>query len=296
MGRYLSWLANGTLLVLCCFLAANTANAVIAAWLAPTPDEVAPALAAAAPIERSWKERQVILDRNLFNASLMARAAPAVTTEELEATKLPLTLIGTAASPNPELAWAAVLDRGSNTHVVLQVGQDVQGKAQVERIEAKRIVLRENGTLRELALADDTGPAAAAPSIGRTQRNLQRRSARARARTRARAARAQPPPAAAPRENPLANAAQLFSEASIVPKFEEGAMVGMQVDSIQPGSIFETAGLESGDVITELNGIPIDSQESSAQALTELAGSDSVQIKVRGADGSLRDHVVPLGQ
>jgi general secretion pathway protein C len=50
-------------------------------------------------------------------------------------------------------------------------------------------------------------------------------------------------------------------------------MVGLQVNAIKPGSMFEEMGLKNGDVITELNGIAIDSPEQSAKILAEFAGA-----------------------
>ena len=35
-------------------------------------------------------------------------------------------------------------------------------------------------------------------------------------------------------------------------------MVGVQVNAIKPGSLFEQIGLQNGDMITEFNGIPIE--------------------------------------
>ncbi len=98
MGQYLSWLANSVLFVLCCYLVADAANEVFAALLTPTAENVARGSAPTARAPRSWADREIILKRNLFNASLLA---PALDDEEpiedLEATRLPLRLLGTAA-------------------------------------------------------------------------------------------------------------------------------------------------------------------------------------------------------
>lgn len=290
MSRYLSWLANGTLLVLCCFLVANTANAVIASMLAPSPDEVAPAMATAPPMDRSWSQRQTILDRNLFGATLKAKVAAAPPpSEELEATKLPLALVGTAAAGDRKLSWAAIMDQQARLHIVVQEGDDINGKARVERIEPKRVVLRENGQLRELALSDKPPPAAAKPGKrgrnNRTARAAQRRSAR-------RAAKAPTPPP--PAQNPLATAAELFSQANIVPKFDGGEMVGMEVSAIQADSAIQAAGLMDGDIITELNGIQIDSQEQGQRALQDLATNSELTGKATDANGKQKTFTVPL--
>jgi general secretion pathway protein C len=276
------------LLVLCCFLVANTANAVIASWLAPTPEEVAPAIAKATGSNRSWSERQVILDRNLFDAVLNVKNAPPPPSEQLEATTLPLSLIGTAAAGDPALSWAAVQDHDARKHLTLQQGDTVNGKATVHSIEPKRIVLRENGELRELALSDDPPAATRSKKKSRARsRPAARRSARTSTRRSAK------PPTPQPK-NPLADAAAFLSQANLVPKFENGEMVGVQVDDIEAGSAFEAAGIQSGEVITELNGIRIDSPEKSQQALAAFTGSEIISIKVLGPDGNERDQELLL--
>ena len=62
-------------------------------------------------------------------------------------------------------------------------------------------------------------------------------------------------------------------------------MVGVQVSAIQEGSLFEEAGIEDGDVITEINGIEINSPEESASIMRELAEARNLALTIRGEDG-----------
>ncbi|MDJ0850237.1 MAG: type II secretion system protein GspC [Myxococcota bacterium] len=274
----MSWLANAALFVLCAFLFSSTANAVFAALLTPSP---APPTTESRPTaalqKRSWDDRQIILSRNLFNASLLApaKAAPEPSVV-LEETKLPLVLLGTLASPNPELARASIEDQEARTHVVVAVGDSIKG-AEVMRIERKRVVISENGVLRELTFDDDS------PSGTKVAR-ASRRTPTRRAAPRRRSSRKRDP---APEglEDAIRNPADLFSQARILPKWENGQMVGVQVSAIKPGSLFEELGIENGEVITQLNGIQIDSPERSAEVMMELAESDQLSVTVSGASG-----------
>jgi general secretion pathway protein C len=290
MVRYLSWLANAALLMLGCFLVANTANAVFAALLTPSPAERAPAPAPESPAGRSWSDRQRILDRNLFNASMLVPARQEkVVEEDLQATKLPLALVGTVASPNPQLSWAAIQDKETRKHLVLRLHDDVkEGKARVTRIEPKRVVLFENGELRELVLAE-TKAAPPKPEATASKRPARKsRAARRRASRNRRAAQA-PKPAPTPPPNveeAIRNPAELFSQAQILPKYEEGEMVGVQVSAIQAGSLFEEIGIKDGDVITELNGIKINSPEESSQALQEILNAPEVSVTFENEGGT----------
>ncbi len=279
MARYVSWLANAALFVLCAFLFSSTANAVFAALLTPSP--AAPtteARPAAAPQQRTWQDRQVILTRNLFNASLLAPAkVQVVETEELEETRLPLVLLGTLASDNPKLSRASVEDQESRNHIVVAVGDQLKS-AEVVRIERKRLVISENGVLKELTFDDEE------PKGKKVARASRRSPTRRTPPTRRRSAR-KPTPAPEGLEDAIRNPADLFSQARILPKWENGQMVGVQVSAIKPGSLFQELGIENGEVITQLNGIQIDSPERSAEVMMELAESDQLTVTVSGPNG-----------
>ncbi len=271
MGRYLGRFANAALFVLCCFLVAKTANAVFAALLTPAPADLAAAPADAAPATRSWKERQVILSRNLFNASLLAPTAPTAPLEEdLEATQLPLRLIGTAAVSDPSLSWAAVEDLEARETLLVKIDDEIKKQATVLRIERRRIVLSEKGSRRELAFEDSE-----IPKVKSSRSRSRSRSDRP-ARSSRRSSRRQPRDLgenvrrlaedrySVPRSDVqelMSDPSALFSQARMAPHYEDGEMRGVQVKSIQAESVFNEVGIEPGDVITELNGPAINDAE-----------------------------------
>ena len=65
-------------------------------------------------------------------------------------------------------------------------------------------------------------------------------------------------------------------------------MVGVQLNSIKPGSLFEQIGIRDGDTITEFNGIQVTGQQESTQVLRELTEAEEFDVIVTGADGSTR--------
>jgi len=278
MATYLSWGANAALFVLGCFLAANTANALLGSMLtAPTP---ASAEAPAPPTAsgRSWDERKAILDRNLFQSATSDVALSVAIEDDLEPTRLPLSLLGTAASSDPSLAWAAVEDREKRETLVVGVGYKIRDNASVQRIERRRLVLLENGSPRELTLGDDDDDA----KPGRPRLPVPPRVARGRrSAPEARVRQLSENRFALPRDDAeaaLRNPANLFSQARILPKYADGQMVGVQINAIKSGSLFEQLGLQNGDVITELNGISIDSPEASAKLLQEFTQANSLDL------------------
>lgn len=304
MVSYLSWAANAVLFVAACFLAANTANTIFAAVLAPTNMEAvasAPPESARVP---SWPDRRVILERNLFNSSTVATSGEAelIEEEEIEATTLPLQLLGTVGAENPELAWAAILDKESRKTLVVTIGDLLKEKATVMRIERRRIVLLENDVHRELTIGDDPAPTLS-PAALRASRRARTRSPRSRSRTSRRDSSESTVRQLAenrfamPREDverALKNPADILSQARFLPKYDGGEMVGFQINSIKSGSVLAGFGIENGDLITEFNGISITSPTESAKLLQEFNNSSSVTLVVEDADGDVRTINVEL--
>ncbi len=273
----LSWAVNLALFVLGCFLAADTANAILAATLLAPPDEAGEAAAPAPLSARSWEEREMILSRNLFKSSTTAPVVSGEPVEDIEPTQLPLTLLGTAAAQNPRLAWAAIEDLDKRETVVVGIGDRVANKASVQRIERRRVVLLENGSPRELTLDADEKEGAKPPTTARaraSRNRVPRRGARARpSEERAVAARRQP-------GDTLRDPANIFSQARILPKWEDGEMLGVELAAIKSGSLLQEAGFENGDIIVEMNGIAVDSPEQSAKLMREFSNAKGITATV----------------
>lgn len=294
MSRFAIWIVNGALFVLCCFLTASLVNGWVGEWLSASVEEAPAPPAAAVPTGRDWSDRKAILDRNLFQVSTLLPDEPASPEaidedQELEATRLPLKLLGTVAASDPKAAWAAVEDTTRRERLVVRPQDRLLDKATVVRIERRRIVLENAGRREELAL-DEEVSALAAPAraavAGRSAppvadvgdlRERVRRLSEDRFEVQADEV-----------QEAMRNPAELFSQARILPKYENGQMTGVQLNSIQPGSFFEEIGIRDGDVITQVNGIVVSSPQDSAALLRELTQSTQFEVSVMGADGEPR--------
>lgn len=276
--------ANVALFVLGCFLAAQIVVSVLAEVVLP-PDTV---VAAVTPVvhsdQRTWAEREAILERNLFGAKLASGAPQEEEVPEVllaVETKLPLTLLGTVAADDDLISNAAILDRGTRKHQVVFIGDELETHSGVEVVAIQRgTVFLQNGAKRErLDLKDDDGKSAPKP----TRRSRNRKAA---ARKRPAAKRA----TIAERIEKLQNdssertTASLYSQARIVPEWSEGEMVGVRLNQVKPGSLYEKVGIESGDVITSLNGIAIDSPQASSRLLTEFAQAEKFTIELQDGE------------
>ena len=295
MNRAVTLAANGLLLVLCCWLAAGAIADVAGAVLAPPPAVSAAPPPTAPAGARPWEERRVILDRNLFNVSTLvpAEAVAVEEQEQYEKTRLPLTLLGTAAANDPQFSWAAVEDQEERSHLVVRVDDQLKGRATVVRIERRRIVLRNGPRLEELALEENTG--AAPPARAAARRNPRRTAGRTPSRPPSRrevdvrkTGEDQFSVDRAGVQDVARNPSQLFSQARILPKYEEGEMVGVQLNAIQSGSLFEQIGIQNGDVITEFNGIQVTGQQESAQVLQQLSTEEAFNLTVCNKSGDCK--------
>jgi general secretion pathway protein C len=289
MNRYAIWGVNAGLFALCCFLVAGVIAEVAAARLAPEPTGPAPAAEREAP-RRARPDRERIVERNLFGSTEVAEAVPEelVEDEELEATSLPLKLLGTAASPDTRLAFAAIDDLEQRKHRIVATGGEIAG-ASVVRIERKRVVLRNGGKLEELSLEDQETPSqVAARRPARTPRPspvARRESLAERVRE---VAENRFEVDSQDVQETVRNPAALFSEARILPRYEEGQMVGIQLNAIKEGSLFQEVGLQNGDTIVEFNGQSLGTPADSAQFLQQLIDGQGFQVLVRGEDGGER--------
>jgi general secretion pathway protein C len=280
MKRVLILTANTALVVLCCYLASGIVTGIVAALIEPEAASASPSRAAAAASPRDRADRQVILTRNLFNVSTLSPTVDVDSLEEYENTKLPLRLLGTAAADDKALSWAAIEDLESKQHLVVRMDQEVKGGARVVNIERRRIVLLNNGRKEQLGLeGDELAAATPRPASRRpnARGNLERLADNRFAVDRSEV------------QNLATNPSALFSQARILPKYEGGQMVGVQVSAIKPGSLFEQAGLQNGDTITEINGQPVNGPEGAPQLFQKLTQGGDIRLGVQDANGTRRD-------
>ena len=283
MGPWVIKALNFVLLGASCFLVAGVVTEIGGEAIEPPPIsnevyriESGDAVAAASP--------SAILDRNLFGAQLAGEAqivntSAAASDENLEATKLPLRLLGTAAARDVDRSRAAIQDEKTRKHIVVAVGDELAGhtRVRVRDIQRSRVVLDNRGKLEELALhEEDDRPKLKAkrPRVREARRKplkdtLNDRLAKINGKN----------------GQGISN---LLSSARIVPEYDKasGEMLGMKVDTIKADSLLEKIGLQNGDIITEVNGIVVDRLEATSKIFEELSSAKEINVAAtRGDDG-----------
>jgi general secretion pathway protein C len=285
-------IANMALFVLSCSLAANVVNQVGGSMLLPERSNVPHFAPAEAAPEHAWASREAILDRNLFGAQVVREevvVAVVEPEETLQETKLPLKLLGTISSQDQSVASAAIESTASRKHEVVMVGDNLEQhkEVQVARIDRGRVVLQNGAKREELKLDENATPAPTTQPA--SKRASRRRSRRSESSSNSMRDRLQDLADKGGENSPAA----IFSGARILPKYEDGEMVGIELSKIKPGSMYEKAGLQDGDVLMELNGVTIDNPSASKQLLDAFTQAKDIELKVRDPSGQTKSMNVP---
>ncbi|HPG25849.1 MAG TPA: type II secretion system protein N, partial [Myxococcota bacterium] len=184
MGSWLIMGLNVLLLGGSCFLVADIVTRIGAEALEPVPLASAPPDREAAPSDARLVAPSAILERNLFGAQLAGdvQALPPErdADEPLADTKLPLRLLGTAAASVEERSRAAIEDEKTRKHLVVAVGDSIEGhpRVSVAAIERTRVVLDNAGKREQLLLNEDQPLPQVAMARARPARRTAARPAR----------------------------------------------------------------------------------------------------------------------
>ena len=215
---------------------------------------------------------------NLFGNAAAKPAEPVAEVTDAPETRLNLTLTGVVASSEQEAGTAIIENRGSQT--VYGLGEKIEGtNATLQKVYNDRVIIK-NGVRNETLMLD---------GIDYDEANRRREMQ----------ARNRPDPeeleedtvelsdealeaTAALRERP----ANFTDFISISPKTEEGQLIGYQVSPGKEPELFKSAGLQAGDVITQINGLDLTDLQQSQEALSELRNAQTIELTII-RDGSL---------
>jgi general secretion pathway protein C len=177
-----------------------------------------------------------------------------------------LALIGTVAGPR-ELSYAIFRDN-SGTQEVFKVGEPVYGLGVLSMVKKDRVLLKKGGSVTEIPLEDVQvkeirNPASAGSPGSQFARRIgsgsyvvdQGRLQQA-----------------------IANPGQMMTDARLRPNVTDGKQDGFVLSEVKPGGIYQSLGLQDGDVLLRINDYDISNPERALQAFTALRGLDRVQI------------------
>ncbi|WP_412723586.1 type II secretion system protein GspC [Alteromonas sp. D210916BOD_24] len=232
------------------------------------------------PSSQSGVDIRKIQQLNLFgDAAAIPKGAPVSDVTDAPETSLNLTLTGVVASSQQNAGTAIIEHRGSQA--VYGLGEKIEGtNATLQKVYADRVIIR-NGVRDETLMLDGIDYEEA--NRRREQQARQRPQPTDQDDSDNRALSEEALEAtAALRERP----ANFTDFISISPKTEEGLLIGYQVSPGQKPELFKSAGLQAGDVITQINGLDLTDMQQSQEALSELRNAQTIELTII-RDGSL---------
>jgi general secretion pathway protein C len=215
---------------------------------------------------------------NLFGNAAAKPAEPVAEVTDAPETRLNLTLTGVVASSEQEAGTAIIENRGSQA--VYGLGDKIEGtNATLQKVYNDRVIIK-NGVRNETLMLDgiDYDEANRRREMQARQRPAPKQEEEDRSQLSEEALEA----TAALRERP----ASFTDFISISPKTEEGQLIGYQVSPGKEPELFKSAGLQAGDVITQINGLDLTDLQQSQEALSELRNAQNIELTII-RDGSL---------
>jgi len=235
------------------------------------PPKVAPA-----PISQTSQSQTVdvaaITSAHLFGeVPVEARAQDAATAQ---VTSLPLVLVGIIAADNPE-DGLAILGENAAGAKVYAVGDNVPGGAKLHQVLADKVIIDRNGVLESLMLPRALQPGAPAPSTAALQTEA---------------------PIMDRMRKLIANDPGLMADIMRPqPVFAQGKQKGYRVYPGRNRQAFSRLGLRPGDLVTAINGTPLDDPSRGQEVFGTLGSSSEAHITViRG--GQQQDLTLNIAQ
>lgn len=226
------------------------------------------------PRKPALTDNQVILQRNIFNSAapgvgILAETEAMGQAAAASAPRANLTLLGTVVAGRRSLA---VIHTGQEIKT-FRLGDETPGGGSLDSIERNVVQIKyANGPAETLHLyqgekSRDSSPAAAAAAagapgdtgikpVGENRWIIPRSTA----------------------EQARGNLNELLKQARMEPNIVSGRTEGFVVRMIRPKSLLDTLGIQRGDILMQINGMPLDGPEKALQIFQQLREARQISI------------------
>lgn len=193
----------------------------------------------------------------------VAEVPIAAPTEDVEETRLALTLKGTMAGSDNKLTVAIIADN-RNEETVYAIGDAVLDGTKLHAVYADQVILNSNGVLESLKLPKDM-PAGSSPPV----REM-------------RSTRMAPVLVEEPniQTTLTQNAAKLTEVIRPTPFFEAGQQLGYRVYPGRDRQAFAALGLRPGDLIKDIDGASLTDPQQAMEIFQNLGTADQVSVTI----------------
>jgi len=191
--------------------------------------------------------------------------APVAVQKDIPKTTLKLTLRGVFVS---EDGGGAIIAEANGKENYYSVNARISGGVILTEVHPTRVVLRRNNRLEVLELPKESV-------------EMNRPSAARHTASRARGSAAAPINLKQYRKELLKEPQRLTDAIKMSPKSERGRFIGYQVKPGRDRALFDRVGLMSGDIVTAVNGIQLDTPAKGLNVLRSLQTANSVRLDIK---------------
>jgi general secretion pathway protein C len=275
-------LVNLALVGTAAVLAADAVNHwMLSRWRPPPPVPVAAAPAPSTTPRQGPPNFATITKRNIFNSTpkpvVVTRApagprqAPVTTVQPLN---LNVRLTGTVVGAAPENSFAMIYDVSGREERLYRMGDKVLGEGLVVDITRDSVRMTRGGAEQVLRLFEEEAAAQIqSAAVVPVQQDQVGDGEFSFAIDRGEV------------EEALHDMPRLLTQARLLPNFRGGQTDGFRIFNIVPGSIFAHIGLRNGDVLHQINDIPIEDPTKFMSIFEELKSQSNITVDlVRGSE------------
>ncbi|MGD0282617.1 MAG: type II secretion system protein N [Dissulfurispiraceae bacterium] len=171
-------------------------------------------------------------------------------------------------SGRSNLSYAIIADK-TGQQDVYRVGENVLGFGKLAKVEKDKVVIKSNGRDVDIPLADISVVEEAKASGTGQAGNFGRKTGESsylldKAKI----------------QQAIDKPEQIMTDARFLPNMVDGKPQGFILREVKPGGIYNSLGLQSGDVLLRINESNISNPESALQAFSALRGIDRVQLDI----------------
>ncbi|MEO0346773.1 MAG: type II secretion system protein GspC [Pseudomonadota bacterium] len=228
------------------------------------PVALAPAAGDAAAVSEASTDVSAIVKASLFGVARAEDETPIVNPcppdcdDDYEETKLPLELRGTLAANTEDSALAIIKDGPKER--VYSIGDTVRSGVKLYAVQREQVLLTRGGAIESLKLPKPEDVTGTVPQANRSRTSIRR--------------------ASGPSMSQVLteNAAQFTQIISPRPYYVGGQQRGYR---LYPGSdrqSFAKLGLRPGDIVTAINGTPLNNPSQGARIFSELGSAQSISV------------------
>ncbi len=212
--------------------------------------------------------------KKLFSILLLLQTFSSIDTAQADAFEY--NVLGVIASSQSQRGVALIKNKTTGRVTAFHVGQEIAPNIKIIRVHRKMVTFVKNEKTYDLRVGDDAPTEVqsgiVSPSGGNFPGNLYQAEGIEREGNTLKVTRAL-------KENLTGeNLNKVLMQAAAIPFLSDGRLIGFQLLEIDPGSIFEVAGIKNGDVITHINEQPINDAALAIRALNALKSTNTAKF------------------